>query len=202
MGTETPRRFLRGDMGDPAAAVRSDLFPNLEDRQRTELEGAASASQGSVFQWHRAGPLSNQRLDAAFAAAAQQPAIEPDSDMGCEDSIGILTGEERGFAQDIETAVTILGSPVLWYPNGQLQDARKRLVVIADMEMREREKSADSPWWDHISIFDGEQDRGVPESHLSALKSVPVDVLRTLTNALASTQEPPSTQHTIKGDWT
>ena len=29
-----------------------------------------------------------------------------------------------------------------------------------------------------------------------------MDVPRTLTNALASTQEPPSTQHTIKGDWT
>ena len=74
--------------------------------------------------------------------------------------------------------------------------------MITDLAMREREKSADSPWWDHISIFDREQDRGVPESHLSALKSVPVDVPRTLTNALASTQEPPPTQHTIKGDWT
>ena len=119
MGTETPRRFLRGDMGDPAAAARSDLFPDLEDRQRTELEGAASASQGSVFQWHRGGPLSSQRLDEAFAAAAQQPAIEPDSDMGCEHSIGILTGEERGFAHDIETAITIPGSLVLWSPDGQ-----------------------------------------------------------------------------------
>ena len=76
--------------------------------------------------------------------------------MDCEDSIGILIGEERGFAQDIETAITIPGSLVLWSPDGLLQDTRKRLVVITDLAMREREKSADSPWWDHISIFDGE----------------------------------------------
>ena len=30
--TETPRRFLHGDMGDPAAAARSDLFPGQDDR--------------------------------------------------------------------------------------------------------------------------------------------------------------------------
>ena len=51
-GTETPRRFLHGDMGDPAATARSDLFPTMDDRQRTVLEGAASTSQGLVFQWH------------------------------------------------------------------------------------------------------------------------------------------------------
>ena len=66
--------------------------------------------------------------------------------MGCDDSIGILTGEERGFAQDIETAITIPSSLVLWFPDGQSQDAGKRLVVITDLAMREREKSADSPW--------------------------------------------------------
>ena len=109
-----------------------------------------------MFQWHRGGPLSSQRLDTAFAAAAQQPTIEPDSDMGYKDSVGILTGEERGFVQDIEIAITIPGSLVLWSPDGLLQDTGKELVVITDLAMREREKSADSPWWDHISIFDGE----------------------------------------------
>ena len=67
--TETPRRFLRGDMGDPAAAAYSDLFPGQDDRQRTVLEGAASTSQGSVFQWHRVGPLSRHQLDTDFATA-------------------------------------------------------------------------------------------------------------------------------------
>ena len=42
--TGTPRCFLRGDMGDPAAAARSDFFPSQDERQRTMLEGAASAS--------------------------------------------------------------------------------------------------------------------------------------------------------------
>ena len=68
--TETPRRFLRGDMRDPAAAARSDLFPSMDDRERAVLEGAASTSQGSVLQWHRAGPLSRHQLDTDFAAAA------------------------------------------------------------------------------------------------------------------------------------
>ena len=189
VGTETPRRFLCGDMGDPVSAARSDLFPNLEDRLRTELQGAASATQGSVFHWHHGGPLSRHRLDADFATVAQQSELEPDSDMGCKDSIGILTGEAGGIAQDIETAVTILGSLVLWSPDGQSQDIGKRLVVIIDLAMREREKSTSSPWWNHISIFDGEREHGVPKSHLSAVQSAPVDVPRTLTNALASTKE-------------
>ena len=63
--------------------------------------------------------------------------------------------------------------------------------MITNLAMREREKSVDSPWWDHISIFDGEREHGVPESHLSAVQSAPVDVPRALTNALASTKEPP-----------
>ena len=71
--TETPQRFLRiGTWRYAAATARTDLFPGLEDRQRTGLEGAASASQGSVFQWHHRGPLSRHRLDADFAAATAQ----------------------------------------------------------------------------------------------------------------------------------
>ncbi|MCG8452925.1 MAG: hypothetical protein MI717_07075, partial [Spirochaetales bacterium] len=35
----TPRRFLCGDMGDPAAAARSDSFPTWAGPQRAEPEG-------------------------------------------------------------------------------------------------------------------------------------------------------------------
>ena len=75
-------------------------------------------------------------------------------------------------------------------------------MVIIDLAMREREKSATSPLWDHISIFDRERENGVPESHLSMVQSFPMDVPRALTNALASTKESPPPQHTVKGDWT
>ena len=118
--TETPRRFLHGDMGDPAAATNSDLFPGQDDRQRTVLEGAASTSQGSVFQWHRAGPMSRHQLDADFAAAAQQSEVGQDSEMGGEDPTSILSGVARGIAQNIEEAVTTPGSLVLWSPDGQI----------------------------------------------------------------------------------
>ena len=74
-------------------------------------------------------------------------------------------------------------------------------MVIIDLTMREREKSATSPWWDHISIFDGEREHGVPESHLSMVQSFLVDVPRALTHALASTKDSPSPQHTETGDW-
>ena len=190
--TETPRRFLQGGMGDPVAAPRSDLFPSQDDRQRTVLEGAASTSQGSVFQWHREGPLSRHRLDADFAATHSSLHLGPDSDMNVEDTTNILTSAAGGIAQDIEEAVTIPGSLVLWSPDGQSQDTGQKLVVITDLAMRGREKSATSPWWDHISVFDGEREHGVPESHLSMVQSVPVDVPSALTNALASTKESPS----------
>ena len=62
--------------------------------------------------------------------------------MGVEDPTGILTGAEGGIAQDIEEAVTLPGPLVLWSPDGQIQDAGKKLVVITDLAMREREKSA------------------------------------------------------------
>ena len=84
VGTETPRRFLHGDMGDFVAAARSDLFPDLEDRQRTELKGAASASQGLVFHWHCGGLLSKHRLDADFAAAAQLSQVRPRMPRPCD----------------------------------------------------------------------------------------------------------------------
>ena len=63
--------------------------------------------------------------------------------------------------------------------------------MITDLAMRGREKSAYNPWWGHISIFDGEREHGVFESHLSAVQSAQMDVPRTLTNSLASTKEPP-----------
>ena len=53
-----------------------------------------------------------------------------------------------------------------------------------------------------MSIFDGERDWGVPESHLSLVKSALVDVPTTQTHALASRKEPPPLQHAFKGDWT
>ena len=65
----TPQRFLRGDMGDHAAATHNDFFPDQEERQRTALEGAGSASQGSALQYQRGSPLSRRRLDKDFAAA-------------------------------------------------------------------------------------------------------------------------------------
>ena len=122
--------------------------------------------------------------------------------MGVEDPTGILTSAEGGIVQDIEEAVTLPGSLVLWSPDGQLQETGKKLVVITDLAMREREKRATSPWWDNISIFDGEREHGVPESHLSMVQSFPVDVPRALTNALASTKESPPPQHTVQGDKT
>ena len=166
------------------------------------MEVAASTSQGSVFQWHRASPLSRHQLDADFAAVTQQSEAGQDSEMGGEDPIGILPGEKGGIAQDIAEAVTLPGSLVLWSPDGQIQDAGKKLVVITDLAMQEREKSATSPWWDHISIFDGEREHGVPDSHLSMVQSFPVDVPRALTHALASTKDSPSPKHSEIGDWT
>ena len=65
---ETPRRFLRGDVADPAAAARSDLFPTREGLQRTAPEGAVSASQGSTFHWHRGSSAIHHQLDEDFAA--------------------------------------------------------------------------------------------------------------------------------------
>ena len=118
--------------------------------------------------------------------------------MGGEEPTGILSGATRGIGQNIEEAVTLPGSLVLWSPDGQSQETGKKLVVITNLAMREREKSATSPWWDHISIFDGERERGVPKSHLSMVQSFPVDVPRALTNALASTKDSPSPQHTFR----
>ena len=66
-----PSAFPPRGHGDLVAAARSDLFPGQDDPQRTVLERAASTSQGSVFLWHLAGPLSRHQLDADFAAAAQ-----------------------------------------------------------------------------------------------------------------------------------
>ena len=72
-----------------------------------------------MFQWHRTGPLSKHQLDADFAAAMQQSEVGQDADMGGEDPTGILSGAARGIGQNIEEAVTLPGSFVLWYPNGQ-----------------------------------------------------------------------------------
>ena len=146
--------------------------------------------------------LSKHQLDADFATTMQQSEVGQDSDMGGEDPIGILSSAARGIAQNTEEAITLPGSLVLWSPDGQIQDAGKKLMVITDLAMREREKSATNPWWDHISIFDGEREHGVPESHLSIVQSFPVDVPRALTNALASTKDSPPPQHTETGHWT
>ena len=84
----TPRRFLRGDVGDPAAAARSDLFPTREGLQRTEPEGAVSASQGSTFHWHRGSSVTHRRFTEEFDATAQMSEAE-----SCPDGrLGNLTG--------------------------------------------------------------------------------------------------------------
>ena len=130
----------------------------------------------------------------------QPSEIESDADMGGEDSTGILTGSVGRDAQNLVVTDPVPGSLVLWSPHDELQDTGKRLAVATDLARREREENADSPWWDLVSIFDGEKEQGVPENSLSTLESIPLDLPRTLTHALASTKEPPPMPHSSIGD--
>ena len=81
---ETPRRSLHGDMGDPAAAARSDLFPTREGLQRAVPEGAVLVSQGSTFHWHRGSSITHRRLAKDFDATVQMSEDEsyPDGRLG------------------------------------------------------------------------------------------------------------------------
>ena len=100
--------------------------------------------------------------------------------MGGKDSIGILTSAVGGDAQNLVVTDPVPGPLVLWSPHDQLQDTGKRLAVVTDLARRERGENADSPWWDLVSIFDGEKEQGVPENSLPTLDSVPLDLPRTL----------------------
>ena len=71
--------------------------------------------------------------------------IESASYVGREDCIGILTGEARGNAQDIAITNLVLGSLVLWSPGEQLKGTGKRLAVVTELALREREKNEGSP---------------------------------------------------------
>ena len=87
--------------------------------------------------------------------------IESVSDMGRKDSTDILTGEEGGNAQDIAVTDPVPGSLVLWSSGEQLQDTGKRLTVVTELTLREREKNANSHWWKPVSMFDGESEWAV-----------------------------------------
>ena len=195
---ETPRRFLHGDEGDPVAAAHSDLFPTREGLQRAVPEGAVSGSQGSTFHWHRGSSEINRRLSEDFAATVQMSEAESLPDA----SHGILTGAPgmgEGEATCFEETELVPGTLVLWSPTNS-EDAGTRLAVITATAIRERESSPRSPWWDYISIYDGEKEHALPADPLPSLKRVPMEVPRALMPALASTAEsqPPITP---TADW-
>ena len=152
MDAGTPRRFLRGDMGDPAAAARSDLSPAREGLQRTVPKGAVSDSQGSAFQWHRGSQVTQRSLDEEFAAAAAAQSSEfeflPDVSHG-DHAGGSGVGERD--AQILEESKLVTGSLVLWSP---AEGTGTRLAVVTELAFRERERSASSPWWDYVSLYD------------------------------------------------
>ena len=185
----TPQRFLRGDVGDPAAAARSDLFPTWEGFPRTEPEGPVSASQGSTFHWHRGSSITPCRLAEDFDATAQMSEAE-----SCPDGrLGNLTGApglREGGATSIEESELVPGTMVLWSPANS-EGAGTRLVVVTALAFRERESNASSPWWDFLSIYDGETEHALPLELLPTLKPVPLEVPRALMPALASTLESP-----------
>ena len=186
---ETPRRFLRGDMGDPAAAARSDLFPTWEGPQRAAPEGAVSDSQGSAFQWHRGSSVTHRRLAEDFDAAEQMSEVESRPDA----SLGTLTGAPglgEGVATSIEESELVPGTLVRWSP-ADSEDTGTRLAVITATAFRERESSPSSPWWDFLSIYDGEKEHALPMDPLPPLKRVPQEVPRALMPALASTTASP-----------
>ena len=185
LDAETPRRFLRGDMGDPAAAARSDSFPTWEGPQRAEPEGAVSASQGSTFHWHRGSSVTHRRLAEDFDATVQMS-----EDESCPDGrLGNLTGApglREGGATSIEESELVPGTLVLWSPANS-EGAGPRLAVISALAFRKRESNASSPWWDFLSIYDGETEHALPLELLPTLKPVPLEIPRALMPALAST---------------
>ena len=195
---ETPRRSLHGDMGDPAAAACSDLFPTREGLQRAAPEGAVSDSQGSTFHWHRGSSSFHRRLDKDFAATMQKSETEslPDASLG---TFAGAPGMGEGDAMSFEDSELVPGTMVLWSPANS-EGAGTRLAVITATAFRERESSASSPWWDYLSIYDGEKEHALPVDLLPTLKRVPMEVPRALMPALASTVEsqPPITP---TADW-
>ena len=200
MEAGTPRRFLRGDMGDPAAAARSDLSPAREGLPRTVPKGAVSASQGSAFQWHRGSPVTQRRLDEEFAAAAAAQSSEFDflPDVCHGDHVGGSGVGERD-APILEESKLVTGSLVLWSP---AEGTGTRLAVVTELAFREREKNACSPWWDFLSLYDGEKEHAFSLDFLPTLKPVPTEVPRALMPALASTPEPAPRSTNVAGNWT
>ena len=188
---KTPRRFLHGDMGDPAAAARNDLFPTREGLQRAAPEGAVSASQGSTFHWHRGSSAIHCRLNEDFAAHAQMSEAEslPDASLG---TLNDAPGMGEREATSWEETELVPGTLVRWSP-ADSEDTGTRLAVITATAFRERESSPSSPWWDFLSIYDGEKEHALPLDPLPPLKRVPQEVPRALMPALASTAaSPPS----------
>ena len=91
---------------------------------------------------------------------------------------------------------------VLWSP-ANFEGAGTRLAVVTALAFRERESNASSPWWDFLSIYDGETEHALPLELLPTLKLVPLEVPRALMPALASTPEspPPTTPPTVDWSW-
>ena len=186
---ETPRRSLHGDVGYPAAAARSDLFPTREGLQRTVPEGAVPASEGSTFHWHRGSLATHRRLAEDFAAHAHMSEAESLPDASLE-TLNDAPGMGEREALSCEESELVPGTLVCWSPANS-KDKGTRLAVITATAFRERESSPSSPWWDLLSIYDGEKEHALPMDPLPPLKRVPQEVPRALMPALASTMASP-----------
>ena len=83
------------------------------------------------------------------------------------------------------------------------EGAGTRLAVVTALAFRERESSASSPWWDFLSLYDGEKEHALPVDLLPTLKPVPLEVPRALMPALTSTtaSPPPTTPPTADSSW-
>ena len=141
-----------GILRPPPAVISSPLGRGLSGLSRK----AVSASQGSAFHWHRGSPVTQCRLAEDFAAVAQMSEVESLLDA----SLGNLSGAPRldeGVAPSIVESELVPGTMVLWSPANS-EDVGTRLAIVTALAFRERESSANSPWWDFLSIYDGKKE--------------------------------------------
>ena len=120
-------------------------------------------------------------------------------------SLGNLTGAPglgEGVATSIEEFELVPGTMVLWSPTNS-EGAGTRLAMVTALAFRERESNANNPWWDSLSIYDGEKEHALPVDLLPTLKPIPLEVSRALMPTLASTtaSPPPTTPPTANWSW-
>ncbi|MCG8454392.1 MAG: KH domain-containing protein, partial [Spirochaetales bacterium] len=106
----------------------------------------------------------------------------------------------EGVAPSIDEPERVPGTMVLWSP-ATSEDAGTRLAIVTALAFKERESSASSPWWDFLSIYDGEKEHALPLEPLPPLKRVPQEVPRALMPALASTAASPPLTTAPTADW-